>query len=377
MGPKHLCILLLKGEGERERERMRGLVRINWNYPPLLNSYAEGTLDSIITASEKSTTTTKSEDVEPNQAQPSVEQDVANREEPEAVDIDLSDPEVQKAASAIQARFRSHLKRGEAKKSQEQIQPVVVDDKETLEQTQNELSSLDLDDPELNKAASVIQSNFRIYLSEKNKATEEAETQKESEGAGDTDTEQATSPCDTEDPDLMKAESTTDKITTETEESNIDEQVPPPPAPAEAQDETEGKDESIPEPSSSELESQEKVEKEGDSKEALQSEPVADEEPQPAETEGEGATSIEEEEPGASESEELPETAEETKGDEKSGGDDGTSNGGDGGGVEEGPADKDTAVTVATEQAEATAGNGEKQEEGAPEVCIRVSVMIL
>ena len=314
---------------------------------------------------------------------------MASTEEPEAVDIDLSDPEVQKAASAIQARFRSHLKKGEAKKNQEEAQPEAVDDKEMLEQTKDELFHLDLDDPELNKAASVIQSNFRTYLSEKNKTTEDTETQKESEGAGDTDTGPATL-RDTEDPDSVIAESTTDKITTETEESNIDEQIPP--APAEAQEETEHKEESsIPEPSSSELESQEKVEKEEDSKEALPPEPVAsDEEPQPAETgeEGAAASKEEEEEPQVEvgdESKELPGTVEETKG-SKSDGDDGTSSGGgdigstsDGDGVDGEPADKDTAAATSTEQVEATAGDGEKQEE---EVCIsrttpsiRVSVL--
>ena len=313
---------------------------------------------------------------------------MASTEEPEAVDIDLSDPEVQKAASAIQARFRSHLKKGETKKNQEESQPEVVSDKEALEQNKDEFSDLDLDDPELNKAASVIQSNFRTYLSEKNKTTEDTETQKESEGVGDTDTEPATS-HDIEDPGSIIAESTTDKITTETEESNIDEQVPPPPAPAETQEETESKEESgIPEPSSSELESQDKVEKEEDSKEALQSESVADEEPQPAETEEEGAAaSKEEEEPqveGGDESKELPGTVEETKG-SKSDGDNGASNDGgdvgstsDGDGAEGEPADKDTAAAMSTEQVEATAGDGEKQEEGAPEdvcTCIRVSVI--
>jgi hypothetical protein len=388
-----------------------------------LKFYTEGTLDSNTTASEKSTAT-KSEDVPPKQAQPNVEQDVESTEQPEAIDIDLSDPEVQKAASAIQMRFRSHFKRGKAKENQEETQPEVVDDKEVSEQAQNELSNLDLDDPELNKAASVIQSKFRTYLSEKNKTTEHAETQKENEDVGD-DTEPAIS--HTEDPDLTVAESTTDKIIPATEESNTDEQVPPPvPAPAEVPEETEGKEESIPKPSSPE--NQEKVEKEGDPKEALPSEPVADEELQPSETEGEGATSKEAEPQaeGSGESGESPGTKEETKGEEDSGGDggggsgdvgeggDGGSggasgdvgdggeggdggdggasgdggdvgeggdgdghNGGEGGGDGEGgedePADKDPAVT--TEQVEATAGDGEKQEGGAPEVCIETSVM--
>ncbi len=350
--------------------------------------YTEGTLDSIITASEKSTTT-KSEDVPPKEAQPSVEQDVTSTEQPEAIDIDLSDPEVQKAASAIQMRFRSHFKRGKATKNQEEAQPEVVDDKEVSEQAQSELSNLDLDDPELNKAASVIQSNFRTYLSEKNKTTEHTETQKESEGVGD-DAEPATS--HTEDPDLTVAESTTDKIIPETEESkfNTDEQVPPA---AVVPEETEGKGESIPEPSSPE--NQDKVEKEleGDSKEALPSEPVADAEPQPTKTEGEGATSKEAEAQaeGSGESGESPETNEETKGEEDSGGDGGDGDvgeggdsgeggeggdggdGGDGGG-EEDPADKDPAVAT-EQQVEATAGDVEKQEEGAPEVRNEISVM--
>lgn len=327
--------------------------------------YAEGTLDSIITASEKSTTT-KDEDDQPKQALPSVEQEVMSTEPPEVVDIDLSDPEVQKAASKIQARFRSHLKREEAKKNgeeeEEEAQSEVVDDKETLEQTQNELLDLDLDDPELNKAASVIQSNFRTYLNEKNKPTEHAETEKESEGIGD-DTEPSAS--HTEDPDVTAAESTTDKITTETEESSTDEQIPPP---AEAQEETEGKEESIPEPTSPENQANQ-VEQDGEA--ASSSQPVADEEPppQPAESEaGEGASgSSKEAEPqteGGGESEGSPETNEETKG-EESGGEGSTSNGdGDGGEVEQ--ADNDTAG-AATEQVETTADDGK---EGAPEVII-------
>lgn len=353
-------------EGGRDEEREGLLVRINWNDTPLY--YAEGTLDNIITASEKSTTT-KDEDDQPKQAQPSVEQEVMSTEPPEVVDIDLSDPEVQKAASKIQARFRSHLKREEAKKNgeeEEEAQSEVVDDKETLEQTQNELLDLDLDDPELNKAASVIQSNFRTYLNEKNKPTEHAETEKESEGIGD-DTEPLAS--HTEDPDVTAAESTTDKITTETEESSTDEQIPPP---AEAQEETEGKEEGIPEPTSPENQANQ-VEQDGEA--ASSSQPVADEEPppQPAESEtGEGAGgSSKEAEPQAEggESEGSPETNEEAKG-EESGGEGSTSNGDGGGGGSGGgeveQADDDTAV-AAMEQVETTAGDGK---EGAPEVYI-------
>ena len=264
------------------------------------------------------------------------------------VNTDLSDPEVHKAASTIQAQFRSHRKREEAKRNPEKTQSEVVDDKETSDQPPDVLSNLDLDDPELNKAASVIQSNFRTYLNKNKRTTEQAETQNESEDTGD-NTEPSMS--QTEDPDSTKAESTMDKITPATEESNADEQLLPP---AEVQKEPEDKEESVSEPSSSE--NQEKMEQEGDPKEVPSQ--LADEE-QPAETEGEGGSK--ETEPqveGGGESEELPVKNEETK-EEDSGGDDGN-----GGEVE--PADEDTAIEN-VEQAEAT-HDGEKQE-GAPEVC--------
>ena len=275
---------------------------------------------------------------------------MVNTEQPEVItDIDLSDPEVHKAASTIQAQFRSHRKREEAKRNQEGAQSEAIDDKETSDHPPNVLSDLDLDDPELNKAASVIQSNFRTYLSEKNKTTEQAETQEESEGKGG-DTEPSIS--HTEDPDLTKAESTMDKITPETEESNTDEQVLPP---AELHEEPEGKEESVPELSSSD--NQEKVEQEGGLEEAP-SQSVPDEE-QPAETEGEGTSKGTEPQVEDGESEVLPEKVEETK-EEDSGGDD--SNDGNG----EVETAEDTATENVEQQDEVTS-NGEKQE--APEVC--------
>ena len=328
--------------------------------------YAEGTLDNVISGSDKGTT----EDVQPKQAQPSVEQQVVNTEQPpEAVaDIDLSDPELQKAASTIQARFRDHLKREEEKKSQEvEAQLEVVDQKETSDQAPNvPFSDLDLDDPELNKAASVIQSNFRTYLNEKNKTTEHAEMQKESEGIGD-DTEPSTSRTD--DQDLTTVQSSSDKTSPVTEESSADEQVPPP---CGVQEDPVDKEESIAnEPTSPENQADQAEEQAGDPKETPLPHPEADEEPQPVESEGEGTAGKQTEPPQAEgsggEKEGLPETSEENK-EEKvtSRGDDG--NGRDGGDAE--PADgKDTCTAGENvEQTEAIAGDGENQEKETPEV---------
>ena len=314
-------------------------------------TYAEGTLDSIA-AAEKSTA--KSEDSQPKQAQPNVEQNVVNTEQPEIIDIDLSNPELHKAASTIQAQFRTHRKREEAKRNQKEEQPEAVDKNEPSGQTSEILPDIDLDDPELNKAASVIQSNFRTHLSKKNKATEQVETQEESEGAGG-DTEPPTSR--TEDSDLTKAESTMDKVAPETEESNTDDQVAPP---TEVQEEPRDKEdvaENDPEPSTSE--SQEKVEQEaaGDKEEAP-SQPAVDEE-QPVETKGEDASKETETQAGGGDSEKLPEKVEESKNDG------GSIDDGNGAGGSEVEPTEGTA-TENVEQAEATDG-GENQE--APEVC--------
>lgn len=280
-----------------------------------------------------------------------------NTEQSEIVDIDLSDPEVQKAASTIQAKFRIHRKKEEAKRNLEEEKSEIVDKNEPsdTDQTSEVLPDIDLDDPELNKAASVIQSNFRTHLSKKNKTTEQAETQEESEGVGG-DIEPSTS--HSEDSDLTKAESTADKVTPETEESSADDQVAPP---AEVQEASEGKEdvvESDPNPPTSESQEVEEQEASGDTEEAP-SQPVADEE-QLVETKGEDASQEIEAQPGGGDDlEKLPEKVEESK-EEGGSGDDG--NGAGGSEIE--PTEGTGIENV--EQAEVTDG-GENQE--APEVC--------
>ena len=340
-------------------------MRINWNIPPCF--LTEGALDSI--AAPEKTTATASEDVQPKQAPSNGEQHVVNTTAQSKVitDIDLNDPELNKAATTIQAEFRNHLKREEAKKNEEEVQVAVVGQDEA---SPDVLPDLDLDDPELNKAALVIQTNFRTFLSEKNKITEQEppnETQeKETEVVGDS-TEPPTS--HSQDPELHKAESTVE-ISPEAEVSNIDDQVPPQAEVQEASEDKETAVENDPEPSS---ESQEKAEQEGGTKDPdSQSQPLADEE-QPVQTieaEEEGSSKEAEPQVGGDESKELPETVEESK--EEEGGDD------DGGGSEVKPAggddvgNQENAVESVEQAAAGASGGGDEKE--THEVCSYIYV---
>ena len=96
--------------------------------------------------------------------------DGKNSEDEEAIDIDLEDPEVGKAAVKIQSSFRGHQARKEVealKENQENHQ----DDKQV---EKGEDVDIDLEDPEVGKAALKIQSSFRGH-----QARKEVETMKE------------------------------------------------------------------------------------------------------------------------------------------------------------------------------------------------------
>jgi len=91
---------------------------------------------------------------------------MANVNGQEEIDIDLTDPEVQKAASKIQAGFRGHQVRKDVK-DKAPANPTTDDD---------DIADIDLTDPDLADAALKIQAGFRGHLSRKVKDTKK-ETQ--------------------------------------------------------------------------------------------------------------------------------------------------------------------------------------------------------
>ncbi|XP_018012849.1 cilia- and flagella-associated protein 91, partial [Hyalella azteca] len=85
-------------------------------------------------------------------------------EDAEMFDIDLNDPEVQKAAAKIQAGFRGHKTRKEINREKPEANKAEAD----------EIADIDLTDPELANAALKIQAGFRGHIARKqNKPTEE------------------------------------------------------------------------------------------------------------------------------------------------------------------------------------------------------------
>lgn len=95
----------------------------------------------------------------------------AGKNEEEEVDIDLNDPDVANAAVKIQAGFRAHIK---AKKSDtakssvtKESSPVAV-----AEQESEEVIDIDLNDPEVEKAALKIQAGFKGFRKAKKATTQ-------------------------------------------------------------------------------------------------------------------------------------------------------------------------------------------------------------
>merc|ERR1711879_898646 len=78
------------------------------------------------------------------------------------IDIDLDDPEVNEAATKIQASFKGKKARDEVKKMKEEKDTLVsenkTDDTEAATTMEEEID-IDLDDPEVNEAATKIQAS--------------------------------------------------------------------------------------------------------------------------------------------------------------------------------------------------------------------------
>ena len=99
---------------------------------------------------------------------------------PSEEQAEVSGLEVNEAAVIIQAKTQTDAEKVDSEKAQEGSQQE-VDESESkcVDMTSDEVADIDVDDPKLNKAASVIQANFRTYLSKKANEERQPEIQTE------------------------------------------------------------------------------------------------------------------------------------------------------------------------------------------------------
>ena len=89
-----------------------------------------------------------------------IENPMVHENNQDEIDIDMEDPDVEKAATKIQAGFRSLQTRKQLKNEKEEKENLKLEDQCELENEQVEID-IDMDDPDVEKAATKIQAGFR------------------------------------------------------------------------------------------------------------------------------------------------------------------------------------------------------------------------
>jgi Holliday junction resolvasome RuvABC DNA-binding subunit len=130
-----------------------------------------------------------------------------NQNDESVIDIDLEDPEVEKAATLIQAGFKgvqarkqvAEMKVEKEKKTEEKLLTEPLNDTPIID--------IDLEDPDVNKAATVIQSGYRGMEARKKVALMKSEKEQINEDQPSTENQNDESviDIDLEDPEVEKA----------------------------------------------------------------------------------------------------------------------------------------------------------------------------
>ena len=89
-----------------------------------------------------------------------IENPMVHENNQDEIDIDMEDPDVEKAATKIQAGFRGLQTRKQLKNEKEEKENLKLEDQCELENEQVEID-IDMDDPDVEKAATKIQAGFR------------------------------------------------------------------------------------------------------------------------------------------------------------------------------------------------------------------------
>ena len=90
-----------------------------------------------------------------------------NKEETDEIDIDMNDPEVEKAATKIQAGFKGHKTRKEMKQKKDESEAEIATEEPMEEPKEEEAIDIDLNDPEVEAAATKIQAGFKGHKTRK------------------------------------------------------------------------------------------------------------------------------------------------------------------------------------------------------------------